>query len=304
MLEAIRAQTAKARSLCENVEFTAVDIGVGGREIGYLFGQYKRLTGLYEGVLTGKGLTYGGSLGRKEATGFGLCYFTQEMMRHHGHDVQGKRVVISGSGNVAIYAAKKITQMGGLVVAMSDSDGYIVDEKGVDIDLVQAIKEERRGRIREYVQALPHAVYTPGFRGIWTVPCHIALPCATQNELDADGAKALVQNGVIAVAEGANMPSTLEAAHIFQQNGVLFGPGKAANSGGVAVSALEMSQNSLRLSWTFEEVDAKLYNIMKNIFQKSAEAAEAYGAAGNYIAGANIAGFLKVADAMLAQGTV
>ncbi len=292
------------RHIGQNTDVPAGDIGVGAREIGYMFGQYKRLTGLYEGVLTGKGLTYGGSLGRKEATGHGLCYFTQEMMRHHSHDVQGKRVVISGSGNVAIYAAKKITQMGGLVVAMSDSDGYIVDEKGVDLALIREIKEVRRGRIREYLDTLPHAVYTPGFRGIWTVPCQIALPCATQNELDEEGARALVKNGVIAVAEGANMPSTLEAAHIFQQSGVLFGPGKAANAGGVAVSALEMSQNSLRLSWTFEEVDAKLYNIMKNIFQKSAEAAEAYGVAGNYIAGANISGFLKVAEAMLAQGAV
>ena len=292
------------RHIGQNVDVPAGDIGVGAREIGYMFGQYKRLTGLYEGVLTGKGLPYGGSLGRTEATGFGLCYFTQEMMRHHGHDVSGKRVVISGSGNVAIYAAKKITQMGGLVVAMSDSDGYIVDEKGIDLELVKEIKEVRRGRIREYIESLPHAVYTPGFRGIWTVPCEIALPCATQNELDAEGARVLVHNGVIAVAEGANMPCTLEAAHIFQQNNVLFGPGKAANAGGVAVSALEMSQNSLRLSWTFEEVDAKLYNIMKNIFQKSAEAAQAYGVEGNYIAGANIAGFLKVAEAMLAQGAV
>ena len=292
------------RHIGQNTDVPAGDIGVGGREIGYMFGQYKRLTGLYEGVLTGKGLTYGGSLGRTEATGYGLCYFTQEMMRHHGFDVNGKRVVISGSGNVAIYAAKKIAQMGGLVVAMSDSDGYVVDEKGIDLALVKDIKEVRRGRIREYVQAAPHAVYMPGFRGIWAVPCDIALPCATQNELDAEGARALIHNGVVAVAEGANMPCTLEAAHTFQKNGVLFGPGKAANAGGVAVSALEMSQNSLRLSWTFEEVDAKLYNIMKNIFQKSAEAADDYGVTGNYIAGANIAGFLKVANAMMAQGVV
>ncbi len=292
------------RHIGQNIDVPAGDIGVGGREIGYMFGQYKRLTGLYEGVLTGKGLHYGGSLGRTEATGYGLCYLTQEMMRHHGHDIQGKRVAVSGSGNVAIYTAKKITEMGGLVVAMSDSEGYIVDEKGVDLALVQEIKEVRRGRIREYAASVPHAVYTPGFRGIWAVPVQIALPCATQNELDAEGARSLIKNGVIAVAEGANMPSTLEAAHIFQQNGVLFAPGKAANAGGVAVSALEMSQNSLRLSWTFEEVDAKLYNIMKNIFQKSAAAAETYGMAGNYIAGANIAGFLKVAEAMLAQGVV
>ena len=296
--------TELARHIGQNTDVPAGDIGVGGREIGYMFGQYKRLTSLYEGVLTGKGLPYGGSLGRTEATGFGLCYLTQEMLRHHGHDVAGKRVVVSGSGNVAIYAAKKITQMGGLVVAMSDSDGYIVDDQGVDLTLVQEIKEVQRGRIKEYCTSIPHAAYTPGFRGIWTVPCDIALPCATQNELDAQGASALVKNGVIAVAEGANMPSTLEAAHIFLQNGVLFAPGKAANAGGVAVSALEMSQNSLRLSWTFEEVDAKLYHIMKNIFQKSAEAAETYGMAGNYIAGANIAGFQKVAAAMMAQGAV
>ncbi len=292
------------RHIGQNTDVPAGDIGVGGREIGYLFGQYKRLTGLYEGVLTGKGLTYGGSLGRTEATGFGLCYLIQEMLRHHGHDVSGKRVAVSGSGNVAIYAAEKISQMGGLVVAMSDSDGYIVDDRGVNLALVREIKEVKRGRIKEYCDSVPHAAYAPGFRGIWTVPCDIALPCATQNELDAEAARALVKNGVIAIAEGANMPSTLEAAHILQQNGVLLAPGKAANAGGVAVSALEMSQNSLRLSWTFEEVDAKLYHIMKNIFQKSAEAAETYGMAGNYIAGANIAGFLKVAEAMLAQGAV
>ncbi len=292
------------RHIGQNTDVPAGDIGVGAREIGYMYGQYKRLTGLYEGVFTGKGLTYGGSLGRTEATGYGLCYLTQEMLKHHGHEVSGKRVVVSGSGNVAIYAAKKITQMGGLVIAMSDSNGYIVDDKGIDLDLVMEIKEVRRGRIKEYADAVSHAVYTPGYTGIWTVPCDIALPCATQNELDADGAKALVKNGVIAVAEGANMPSTLEAAHIFLKAGVLFAPGKAANAGGVAVSALEMSQNSLRLAWTFDEVDNKLYNIMKNIFQKTAQAAETYGMAGNYIAGANIAGFIKVSEAMLAQGAV
>jgi glutamate dehydrogenase (NADP+) len=292
------------RHIGQNVDVPAGDIGVGGREIGFLFGQYKRLTGLYEGVLTGKGLTFGGSLARTEATGYGLCYLVQEMMRHHGHSIEGKRVVVSGSGNVAIYAAQKITQMGGLVVAMSDSDGYIVDEKGINLALVQEIKEGRRGRIQEYTAQVPHAVFTPGFRGIWTVPCKIALPCATQNELDAEGARALVKNGVIAVAEGANMPSTLEATGIFQKNGVLFAPGKAANAGGVAVSALEMCQNSQRLSWSFQEVDEKLQDIMKNIFQKSAQAAETYGVPGDYVAGANIAGFLKVADAMLAQGAV
>ncbi len=292
------------RHIGQNIDVPAGDIGVGGREIGYLFGQYKRLTASYEGVLTGKGIPYGGSLGRKEATGYGLCYLAQEMMRHHGQDVAGKRVVVSGSGNVAIYAAQKISQMGGLVVAMSDSDGYVQDDKGIDLALVKDIKEVRRGRIKEYAQTLPHAVYTQGYKGIWTVPCDIALPCATQNELDAEGARALIKNGVIAVAEGANMPSTLEAAHLFQQSGVFFAPGKAANAGGVAVSALEMSQNSLRLSWTFEEVDAKLYQIMTHIFKASAEAAETYGMAGNYIAGANIAGFLKVAEAMMAQGAV
>ena len=292
------------RHIGQNVDVPAGDIGVGGREIGFLFGQYKRLTGLYEGVLTGKGLTYGGSLARTEATGYGLCYLVQEMMKYHGHSVEGKRVVVSGSGNVAIYAAQKIAQMGGLVVAMSDSDGYIVDDKGIDLALVREIKEGRRGRIREYAAQVPHAMYTPVFRGIWTVPCEIALPCATQNELDAESARALVKNGVIAVAEGANMPSTLEATGIFQKSGVLFAPGKAANAGGVAVSALEMSQNSQRLSWTFQEVDEKLQDIMRNIFQKIAQAAESYGVPGDYVAGANIAGFLKVAVAMLAQGAV
>ena len=282
----------------------AGDIGVGAREIGYLFGQYKRLTGLYEGVLTGKGLSYGGSLARKEATGFGLCYFTRAMLRRHGLDVAGKRVVVSGSGNVAIYAAQKIAQMGAKVVAMSDSNGYIVDENGVDLSVVKQIKEVERGRIRQYAERVPGSVYTEGFRGIWTTPCDIALPCATQNELDLDGAKALIQNGVIAVAEGANMPTTYEATLALQQAGVLFAPGKAANAGGVATSALEMSQNSLRMSWTFEEVDEKLRGIMENIFAAVDAAAAEYGAEGNYVAGANIAGFLKVADAMLAQGAV
>ncbi len=282
----------------------AGDIGVGAREIGFLFGQYKRITGLYEGVLTGKGLTYGGSLARKEATGFGLCYLTNAMLKKKGLSFEGKRVVISGSGNVAIYAAQKATELGALVVAMSDSNGYIVDEKGIDLSVVKQIKEVERGRIREYAARVPGSVYTEGCRDIWTVKCAVALPCATQNELDIEGAKALVQNGVIAVAEGANMPTTYDATLYLQRANVLFAPGKAANAGGVAVSALEMSQNSLRLSWSFDEVDARLHGIMENIFASIDKAAADYGAEGNYVTGANIAGFLKVADAMLAHGCV
>ena len=292
------------RHISADTDVPAGDIGVGAREIGYLYGQYKRLTGLYEGVLTGKGLTYGGSLARKEATGFGLCYFTEAMLKANDMDVQGKTVVVSGSGNVAIYAAQKITEMGGKVVAMSDSNGYIHDPAGVNLAVVKAIKEGRRGRIKEYVQEVPTATYTDGCRGIWTIPCDIALPCATQNEIDVDSANALIANGVKAVAEGANMPSTLEATAAFQKAGVLFGPAKAANAGGVAVSALEMSQNSLRLSWTFEEVDGRLKGIMQNIFKKVDEAAAEYATKGDYVAGANIAGFLKVAEAMMAQGAV
>ncbi len=288
----------------KDTDVPAGDIGVGAREIGYLYGQYKRITGLYEGVLTGKGLSYGGSLARKEATGFGLCYLTAAMLRKHGIGVEGKRVVVSGSGNVAIYAAQKITSMGGKVVAMSDSNGYIVDENGVNLDVIKQIKEVERGRIKEYAARVPGAVYTEGFRGIWTVKCDIALPCATQNELDEEGARALIANGVIAVAEGANMPTTYEATLALQKAGVLFAPGKAANAGGVATSALEMSQNSLRLSWTFDEVDARLKGIMENIFAAIDSAAEEYGAKDNYVVGANIAGFLKVADAMLAHGCV
>ncbi len=282
----------------------AGDIGVGAREIGFLYGQYKRITGLYEGVLTGKGLTWGGSLARKEATGFGLCYMTNAMLRKHGLSFEGKRVVVSGSGNVAIYAAQKATELGGQVIAMSDSNGYVVDEKGIDLAVVKQIKEVERGRIKEYAARVPGAVYTEGFRGIWTVKCDIALPCATQNELDLDGAKALVANKCFAVCEGANMPTTLEATQYLQQNGVYFVPGKAANAGGVAVSALEMSQNSLRLSWTFEEVDARLHGIMENIFKAIDSAAKEYGQEDNYVTGANIAGFLKVADAMVAHGCV
>ncbi|MBQ8655316.1 MAG: NADP-specific glutamate dehydrogenase, partial [Clostridia bacterium] len=287
-----------------DVDVPAGDIGVGAREVGYFYGQYKRITGLYEGVFTGKGLTWGGSLGRKQATGYGLCYLTQAMLEANGKAVAGKTVVVSGSGNVAIYAAEKITEMGGKVVAMSDSNGYIYDADGVKLDVVKKLKEVERKRIKEYVTAVPSAVYTEGCRGIWTVPCQIALPCATQNELDLESARALIANGVEAVGEGANMPSTIEATEAFQKAGVLFAPGKAANAGGVACSALEMSQNSMRLSWTFEEVDEKLKGIMVGIFNKVAEAAAEYATPGDYVAGANIAGFVKVADAMMAQGAV
>ena len=287
-----------------DVDVPAGDIGVGAREIGFLYGQYKRITNLYEGVLTGKGLTYGGSLGRKQATGYGLCYFTDAMLKGAGNSFEGKTVVISGSGNVAIYACEKATQLGAKVIALSDSNGYIVDEKGIDLAAVKEIKEIKRGRIKDYLAYHSDATYTEGCSGIWTVKCDIALPCATQNEINEDSAAALVKNGVIAVAEGANMPSTPEAIATFQNAGVLFGPAKAANAGGVATSALEMTQNSERLSWTFEEVDAKLHNIMVNIYNNASSAAEKYGMAGNLVAGANIAGFLKVADAMLAQGVV
>lgn len=281
----------------------AGDIGVGGREIGYLYGQYKRMTGLYEGVLTGKGLTYGGSLARTQATGYGLVYILDEMLKHNGKELAGRTVVISGSGNVAIYATEKAQQLGAKVVALSDSNGYIYDKDGIKLDIVKQIKEVRRGRIKEYVNEVSTAVYTEG-KGIWTVPCDIALPCATQNELNLEDAKALKSNGCFAVAEGANMPSTREATDFFLESGMLFMPGKAANAGGVATSALEMSQNSQRLSWTFEEVDAKLKDIMVNIYAKAADAAKRYGVEGNYVAGANIAGFEKVAEAMMAQGVV
>ena len=292
------------RYIGKDTDVPAGDIGVGAREIGYLYGQYKRITGLYEGVLTGKGLTWGGSLARKEATGYGLCYFTQAMMERNGKTIAGKTVVVSGSGNVAIYAVQKITEMGAKVVAMSDSNGYIYDPDGIKLDVVKQLKEVERKRIKEYVKAVPTATYTEGCSGIWTIPCQIALPCATQNEINEASAKALIANGVEAVGEGANMPSTLEATAEFQQAGVLFAPAKAANAGGVAVSALEMSQNSQRLSWTFEEVDAKLKDIMVNIFAKVDLAAHEYAKEGDYVAGANIAGFLKVADAMMAQGAV
>ena len=291
------------RHIGPNVDCPAGDIGVGGREIGYMFGQYKRITKHYEGVLTGKGLTFGGSLVRTEATGYGLIYILNEMLTHNNHSLEGKTVIVSGSGNVAIYAVEKLQQYGAKVVAMCDSNGYIYDKDGIKLDVVKNIKEVRRARISEYVKEVPTAVYTEG-KGIWSIPCDIALPCATQNELDLEDAKMLKANGCIAVAEGANMPTTREATDYFLENGVLFMPGKAANAGGVATSALEQSQHSMRMSWTFEEVDAKLKHIMVNIFAKAADAAERYGVPGNYVAGANIAGFEKVANAMMAQGIV
>lgn len=295
--------TELSRYIGADQDVPAGDIGVGAREIGFLYGQYKRLTGLYEGVLTGKGLTYGGSLARTQATGYGLVYILDEMLKHNGEELAGKNVVISGSGNVAIYATEKVHQLGGKVIALSDSNGYIYDKDGIDLNLVKEIKEVRRGRIREYANALPTAVYTEG-TGIWSIPCDIALPCATQNELNLDDAKMLRANGCFAVAEGANMPSTREATDFFLESGMLFMPGKAANAGGVATSALEMSQNSQRLSWTFDEVDERLHRIMVDIYAKAASAAERYGVKGNYVTGANIAGFEKVVEAMTAQGIV
>ena len=291
------------RHIGKDTDVPAGDIGVGGREIGYLFGQYKRMTGLYEGVLTGKGLTFGGSLARTQATGYGLVYMLDVMLKHNGKEIAGKTVLVSGSGNVAIYAVEKAQQYGAKVVAMSDSNGYIYDADGIKLDVVKEIKEVRRGRIKEYADAVPTAVYTEG-KGIWTIPCDIALPCATQNELNLDDAKALLANGCFAVAEGAIMPSTREATDLFVEKKILFMPGKAANAGGVATSGLEQSQNSLRLSWTFEEVDERLHKIMIDIFAKAADAAERYGVPGNYVAGANIAGFEKVVEAMIAQGIV
>ncbi len=286
-----------------DTDVPAGDIGTGAREIGYMYGQYKRIRGVYEGVLTGKGLSYGGSLARTEATGYGLLYLTAEMLKCNGHDLSGKTVVISGSGNVAIYAAQKAQQLGAKVVTVSDSTGWVYDPEGIDVALLKEVKEVKRARLTEYAAARKSAQYHEG-RGVWGVKCDVALPCATQNELLIDDAKALVANGCIAVAEGANMPTTIEATEYLQANGVLFAPGKAANAGGVATSALEMSQNSERLSWTFEEVDSKLRNIMVNIFHNLDDAAKKYGMEGNYVAGANIAGFLKVADAMTAQGIV
>ena len=296
--------TELAKYIGPDTDVPAGDIGVGAREVGFMFGQYKRLRDEYSGVLTGKGLTYGGSLARKEATGFGLCYFTDAMLKDAGLSFVGKTVVISGSGNVAIYANQKATELGAKVVAMSDSNGYIYDKAGIDLAAVKEIKEVRRGRIKEYIDVHPEAEYHEGCSGIWTIPCDVALPCATQNEINEASAKALVAGGVTAVAEGANMPSTPEAVAVFQQAGILFAPAKAANAGGVATSALEMTQNSMRLSWTFEEVDSKLKGIMENIYANAAKAAETYGMKGNLVAGANIAGFIKVADSMLAQGVV
>ncbi|MCI9138817.1 NADP-specific glutamate dehydrogenase [bacterium 1XD42-8] len=286
-----------------DTDVPAGDIGTGAREIGYLFGQYKRIKGVYEGVLTGKGLTYGGSLVRTEATGYGLLYLTKEMLKCNGHDIKGKTILISGSGNVAIYAAQKAKELGGKVVTVSDSNGWVYDPEGIDIKALKEIKEVKRERLTSYKNYRPQSEYHEG-KGVWTVKGDIALPCATQNELDLEDAKALVANGVIAVAEGANMPSTLEATQYFLTHKVLFAPGKAANAGGVATSALEMSQNSERLSWTFQEVDSKLQHIMVNIFHSMDEAAKRYNAEGNYVVGANIAGFEKIVEAMNAQGIV
>ncbi|MEG1956959.1 MAG: NADP-specific glutamate dehydrogenase [Lachnospiraceae bacterium] len=286
-----------------DTDVPAGDIGTGAREIGYMFGQYKRIRGIYEGVFTGKGLSYGGSLARKEATGFGVLYLTKEMLKLNGQEIKGKTIAISGSGNVAIYAVHKAQEMGAKVVTMSDSSGWIYDEQGIDLDAVKEIKEIKRGRLTEYTTYRPQSEYHEG-KGVWSVKVDIAIPCATQNELLIEDAKALVANGCIAVSEGANMPTTLEATEYLQANHVLFAPGKAANAGGVATSALEMSQNSERLSWTFEEVDEKLKVIMVNICHNMANAAKKYGSEGNYVVGANIAGFEKVVDAMMAQGIV
>ena len=286
-----------------DTDVPAGDIGTGAREIGYMFGQYKRIRGLYEGVLTGKGLSYGGSLARTEATGYGLLYLTQELLKLNGIDIAGKTACVSGSGNVAIYAIEKATQLGAKVVAMNDSNGYVYDPNGINLDVVKDIKEVKRGRIKEYVEKRPNATYTPNARP-WTVACDIALPCATQNELDLEDAKALVANKVFAVCEGANMPTTPEAIHYLMKNGVFYAPGKASNAGGVACSGLEMSQNAQHLSWTAEEVDQKLENIMVNIFETCRDTAKEYGHEKEYVVGANIAGFLKVAKAMKAQGTV
>ncbi len=296
--------TELSKHIGADCDVPAGDIGTGAREIGYMFGQYKRLRNEFTGVLTGKGLTYGGSLARTEATGYGLCYFTNEMLKANGKSFEGQKVVISGSGNVAIYATEKATEMGAKVLALSDSNGYIHDENGIDLAAVKQLKEVERKRIKEYVKDHPTATYTEGCKGIWTIPCDIALPCATQNEIDGESAAILAKNGCYAVSEGANMPSTPEAIETYFKNNMLYGPAKAANAGGVATSGLEMSQNSQRLSWTFEEVDAKLHDIMVSIFKACESAAKEYGMEGNYMAGANIAGFLKVAEAMKAQGCV
>ncbi len=294
--------TELSKHIGADTDVPAGDIGVGAREIGFMFGQYKRLRNEFTGVLTGKGIPYGGSLARKEATGFGLCYFTNEMLKAAGDSFEGKRVVVSGSGNVAIYVCQKATQLGGKVVAMCDSSGYVVDENGINLDVMKQIKEVERARIKEYAARVEGAKFFEGCKGIWTVPCDVALPCATQNELDGESAAALIANGVKFVAEGANMPCTPDAVAAFQAAGIPFGPAKAANAGGVATSGLEMSQNSIRLSWSFDEVDEKLHGIMQGIYKAAYEASVEYGCAGNLVAGANIAGFLKVAEAMKAQG--
>ena len=295
--------TELSRYIGADTDVPAGDIGTGAREIGYMFGQYKRIKGVYEGVLTGKGLSYGGSLARTEATGYGLLYLTEEMLKCNGKDIAGKTIAVSGAGNVAIYAIQKAQQLGAKPVTCSDSSGWIYDSEGIDVALLKEVKEVKRARLTEYAAARPSAEYHEG-KGVWSVKVDIALPCATQNELNLEDAKALVTNGCFAVAEGANMPTTMDATEYLQANGVLFAPGKASNAGGVATSALEMSQNSERLSWTFEEVDSKLKGIMVNIFHSMDEAARKYGMEGNYVAGANIAGFLKVAEAMTAQGIV
>ena len=294
--------TELVKHIGPDTDVPAGDIGVGAREIGYMFGQYKRLTNSWTGVLTGKGLSYGGSLARTEATGFGLCYFADAQLRDNGKSFEGKKVIVSGSGNVAIYANQKATQLGAKVIAMSDSNGYIVDENGIDYKVIQVIKEQKRARISTYLEYVPSAKYVEGCSGIWTIPCDIALPCATQNEVDEASAKALIANGCIGLFEGANMPCTPEAIAAIKGAGLLYSPGKASNAGGVATSGLEMSQNAEHLSWTFDEVDSKLKGIMETIYADCAAAAEKFGMKGDIQAGANIAGFLKVADAMLAQG--
>ena len=286
-----------------NSDVPAGDIGVGGREIGYLFGQYKKITGRHEGVLTGKGLSYGGSVARTEATGYGLIYLVEEMLKNHGNSIEGKTVAVSGSGNVAIYAIEKAQTFGAKVVTASDSSGYVYDKDGIDVALLKQVKEQERARIVRYTELKPTAKFVPGKR-VWEVPCDVALPCATQNELSLDDAKELIKNGCIAVGEGANMPSTIDATNAFLQSKVLFAPAKAANAGGVATSALEMSQNSARMIWTFDEVDEKLKDIMESIYGHMANAAKEYSTPDDFVAGANIAGFLKVADAMMAQGIV
>lgn len=296
--------TELSKHIGPDTDVPAGDIGTGAREVAYMFGQYKRLRNEFTGVLTGKGLTFGGSLARTEATGYGLCYFTNEVLKANGKSFEGQTVCISGSGNVAIYACEKATALGAKVITMSDSNGYIVDKNGIDLDCVKQLKEVERKRIKEYVSTHPDAEYHEGCSGVWTVPCDIALPCATQNEINEESAKALAANGCYCICEGANMPSTPEAIEVYFANNMLYGPAKAANAGGVAVSGLEMSQNSMRYGWTFEEVDDKLKNIMKDIFAACDSASKEFGMEGNYMAGANIAGFLKVAEAMKAQGCV